>query len=73
MKPFTIHLPERVFEEQLSGLLASLETGDPREAVEIDISRVKFLTPAAIVSVLARCHGWAREGKAILLGGVEAC
>lgn len=73
MKPFTIHLPERVFEEQLLGLLASLESGDPHDAVEIDISRVKFLTPAAIVSVLARCHGWARNGKAIFLGGVAAC
>jgi hypothetical protein len=73
MPPHTIQLPERVFEEQLSGLLASLESGDPHDAVEIDISLVKFLTPAAIVSVLARCHWWARRGKAIFLGGVEAC
>lgn len=73
MTPLVIQLPERVFEEQLSGLLASLETGDPHDAIEIDISRVKFLTPAAIVSVLARCHGWARNGKSIFLGGVEAC
>ena len=57
MSPFTIQLPERVFEEQLSGLMVSLETGNPHPEVEIDISRVKFLTPAAIVSVLARCHG----------------
>ena len=73
MRPLTIHLPERVFEEQLSGLLAALGAGDPHEAVEIDISRVKFLTPAAIVSVLARCHWWSRNGKVISLGGVAAC
>lgn len=73
MSHFVIHLPDRVFEEQLPGLLARLNTGDVHESVEIDISRVKFLTPAAIVTVVARCHQWKREGKKVSLGGLTHC
>ena len=73
MRHLVIPLPERVFENQLPGLLALLNRGDDHESVEIDISRVKFLTPAAIVAVLARCHRWWNEGRAIYLGGMDQC
>lgn len=68
-----IQLPARVFEEQLPILLRKLQDGDLHDSVQIDISRVKFLTPAAIVAVLARCHAWRREGKAISLAGASSC
>lgn len=73
MHSFIIPLPERIFEAKIPNLLALLNRGDGHDSVEIDISRVKFLTPAAIVAVLARCHRWWREGKEIYLCSIDQC
>ncbi len=73
MSRITIPLPPRVFEDQLPHLLRSLAVGDGHEEVSIDISEVKFLTPAAIVAVLARCHGWMARGGRIFLRGAHEC
>ena len=73
MNPFVISIPRWVEEPQFPRLLALLNTGDGRSAIEIDIAAVKFLTPAAIVAMLARCNRWKQEGKGLFLGGVESC
>jgi hypothetical protein len=73
MSHLDISLPEQTFEEQLPRLLTLLNQADAHDLVGIDISRVKFLTPAAIVAVVARCHRWRREGKRLRLCGTEKC
>jgi hypothetical protein len=57
----------------LPRLLALLNQAEGHPAVVIDIAAVKFLTPAAIVAILARCNRWKREGKGIFLTGAESC
>jgi len=73
MNPFVISIPRWVEENQFPRLLALLNSGDGQSAIEIDIAAVEFLTPAAIVAILARCNRWKREGKSLFLGGVESC
>jgi len=73
MHPYQVSIPSRVFEEQLPGLLALLGNAEGKPAIVINIAAVKFLTPAAIVSILARCSRWRREGREIFLAGVESC
>jgi len=73
MSHLVIALPDRVFEEQFPALLALLNDGDGHNSIQIDISRVKFLTPAAIVAVVSRCHRWMREGVKVSLGGLNQC
>lgn len=73
MNSHTIRLPERLFEERIPNLLVLLNGGDGHGSINIDLSRVKFLTPSAIVTVLARCHRWWREGKKIYLCGIDEC
>ena len=73
MDPFVISIPDWVTEDQFPRLLALLKAGDDHGAIEINISKVNFLTPAAIVAILARCHWWKRQGKALSLSGAESC
>jgi len=73
MSHIIIPIPERVFEYQLPRLLILLNGGDGHDAVEIDISRVKFLTPAAAVALLARWHRWRASGVQVSLGGLDQC
>lgn len=73
MEPHRVLIPSWVAEEQLPRLLALLERSDGQSSIVIDISEVKFLTPAAIVSILARCSRWRKEEREILLAGAEAC
>lgn len=73
MNPFVITIPSWVAEHQFPRLLSLLRTGENHPAVEIDISSIKFLTPAAIVAILVRCNRWKREGKAISLSGADTC
>lgn len=47
--------------------------GENHAEIDIDISDVNFLTPAAIVAILARCHRWKREGKSLFLSGMKTC
>lgn len=54
-------------------LLVTLAAGDTHDAIQIDISRVKFLIPSAIVSILARCHWWKHRGVELSLAGVGDC
>jgi anti-anti-sigma regulatory factor len=73
MPPHVIRIPGWIAEDQLPQLLALLNRGNDHAAIVIDISAVKFLTPAAIVSILAVCSRWKKEGKAISLIGAESC
>ena len=73
MSPYVIRIPSWIAEEQLPQLLALLNRGNGHAAILIDIAAVKFLTPAAIVSILARCSRWKKEGMAISLIGAESC
>ena len=73
MDPFVISIPNWVTEDQFPRLLALLKAGDDHCSVEINISNVRFLTPAAIVAILARCHWWKRQGKVLSLSGAESC
>lgn len=73
MSAHRISIPKWVDEEHFPRLLALLGSGDPHSEVEIDIAAVRFLTPAAIVAILARCHRWKREGRMISLTGAESC
>jgi hypothetical protein len=73
MPPHLIRIPKWVDEESFPRLLALLNSGDGHAAVEISIANVRFLTPAAIVAILARCNRWRREGAAIILSGAESC
>lgn len=73
MSACRINIPSRVFEAQLPQLLAMLNQGENHSEIDIDISAVSFLTPAAIVSILARCHRWKREGKILFLSGMKSC
>lgn len=73
MQPFIVPIPREVFEPQLLRLLNLLDQADGHAEVVIDIAAVKFLTPAAIVAILARSHRWKREGKGVFLAGAEAC
>ena len=41
--------------------------------IVIDIAAVNFLAPAAIVSILAHCSRWKKEGKTISLVGAKSC
>lgn len=54
-------------------LLVLLNQAEEHPSIVIDIASVKFLTPSAIVAVLARCHRWKRQGKEISLSGTESC
>lgn len=73
MEPHLVSVPSWIAEAQLPQLLALLNLGDSHAAIVIDIAAVKFPTPAAIVSILARCSRWKKEGKVITLTGVEFC
>jgi len=73
MSHFVIHIPKRIDEDQLPRLLALLNGGDDPASLEINISNVRFLTPAAIVAILARYNRWRREGKSLALTGSESC
>jgi anti-anti-sigma regulatory factor len=73
MCPFVISIPRWVEENHFPHLLALLATGEGHPAIEVDIAAVKFLTPAAIVAILARCNRWKREGRDLSLVGVESC
>jgi len=73
MSKVAIQLPDHVYESQLPRFLASLDAGEQADAVGIDISKVKFLMPAAVVAVLARCHRWKREGRSLSLTGIKEC
>jgi hypothetical protein len=74
MNPFTITLPDWVDESTLPKLLNRLSQGDQYDEIDIDIARVKFLVPAAIVAVLARYHRWLhRDRKVVKFVGLEAC
>jgi len=73
MSQITIALPSKVYEDQLPRLLSILSAGDEKDEVSIDISAVQFLTPAAIVSVLARCHGWRMKRAALKFIGFDCC
>jgi hypothetical protein len=57
----------------LPQLLALLNRGNGHAAIVIDISAVKFLTPAANVSILASCSRWKKAGMSISLIGAEPC
>lgn len=50
-----------------------LGKAEGQPAIVINIAAVKFLTPAAIVSILARCSRWRKEGREIHLVGAESC
>jgi hypothetical protein len=69
----TITIPRWVAEEQLPHLLALLNRGNGHDSVVIDIAAVKFLTPAAIVSILACCSRWKKDGQTISLVGAASC
>lgn len=73
MSAHRIALPPRVFEEHLPKMLGLLRTGDDFTSITIDISNVRFLTPAALVTILACCHRWRQEGKALSLAGTGQC
>lgn len=73
MQPYHASIPSRVWESQLPRLLALLNQAEEHPAVMIDIAAVKFLSPAAIVAILARWHRWKREGKGVALVGAESC
>ena len=73
MQPYQVSIPARVFEDQMPRLLALLGKAEGQPSIVIDIAAVKFLTPAAIVSILARCSRWRREDREILLAGVDSC
>ena len=73
MEPYVISIPGWVGEDQFPRLLAMLKAGEDHGSVEIDISKVRFLTPAAIVAILARCNRWKNDGKSLSLSGAESC
>jgi len=73
MQPYRVSIPSWVTEEQLPRLLAVLGKAEGQLSIVIDIGVVKFLTPAAIVSILARCSRWKKEGREISLDGAETC
>ena len=73
MEPYRVSIPNWVAEEQLPRLLTLLEKAEGQPSIVIDIAHVKFLTPAAIVSILARCSRWSKEGRKIFLDGSESC
>jgi hypothetical protein len=66
-------IPNWVAEDQLPRLLAVLAEAEGQPSIVIDIGAVRFLIPAAIVSILARCSRWRKEGREISLDGAEAC
>lgn len=73
MQPYRVSIPSWVTEDQLPRLLALLEKAEGQPSIVIDIAAVKFLTPAAIVSILARCSRWRKENRQIYLAGAESC
>lgn len=73
MEPYRVLIPSWVAEEQLPRLLVLLQEAEGQPSIMIDISAVKFLTPAAIVSILARCSRWNKDGREIFLFGAESC
>lgn len=73
MQPYRIMIPNWVAEEQLPRPLGLLETAENQASIAIDISAVKFLTPAAIVSILVRCSRWRKNGRELFLYGAESC
>lgn len=73
MTPHVIRIPSWIAEEQMPQLLALLNQGNGHDTIVIDIAAVKFLTPAAIVSILASCSRWKKKKKIISLIGAESC
>lgn len=71
--PHSVVIPSNVFEQQLPQLLRLLHAADESESVDVDITRVQFLIPAAIVTILARCHYWKNQGKILRLVGFNQC
>jgi hypothetical protein len=69
----TVIIPSHVFEEQLPQLFNRLHEANHYDEISIDISRVEFLSPAAIVTILARCHQWKRQNKNLCLIGLNQC
>lgn len=69
----SVVIPSHVFEQQLPQLLHFLNAADESEAINVDVSSVQFLIPAAIVTILARCHCWRNQGKMLHLIGLHRC
>lgn len=66
-------IPEWVTEQQLPQLLQRLHAANEAEEIAVDISGVKFLIPAAVVAILARCHCWKKQQKRLRLLGLDRC
>lgn len=69
----SVVIPPKVFEKQLPQLLRLLQSADQSDEIDIDITKVEFLIPSAIVTILARCHYWKNQGKSLRLIGWNQC
>jgi hypothetical protein len=69
----TISLPAYAYEEHLPDLLDRLGTGDDAAEIILDFLPVNFLTPGAIVIVLAKIHHWLRQGKKVVFHNYKIC
>src|SRR5262245_52314961 len=57
-----ITLPAHVFDKELFHLLEVLGRGDGYATVRVDLQRVKYYIPAAMVAVLAKLKWWVSQG-----------
>lgn len=69
----TVTIPEWVEERQFPQLMQQLHAANEAEEITVDISKVRFLIPAAIVAILARCHCWKTQHKQLHLLGFDVC
>lgn len=69
----TISLPAYAFEERLPDLLNLLDASNEDAEVILDFQSVKFWTPGALVSLLAKIHSWRNQKKEIVFRNHEEC
>ena len=68
-----IKLPPYVFEKELVAFLTTIWKPLNGRTLEIDFSRVKYYIPLAITALLAHIDHAERDGRAVVISGLEQC
>jgi hypothetical protein len=69
----TILVPKYGFERNLPELLRRLGDGNDADQVVFDFKNTTYLTPGAIVAIMAKIKGWFGEGKELFFANHKQC
>jgi hypothetical protein len=68
-----IELPEHGYEADLVEFIKRFSDGGTEQQIGLDLKPVKFLTPGALVLILATINRWIKEKKEVSLVNCAAC